>query len=189
MTILYQHYGSPESVILSLVPSYLGLRVNFREALYEDDELNDVDNYTIYPYEAAAVSFEIISVTPEPGGFPTYIDLECNDLTGGKGYRLIIAGGVIQDAQQTKYFTGGLRKEYTSVSVVPVIQTMRSTSLYEMQVVFSKPMDVNVDLLDESNWSFDKGLEVLSVTSLAPGVVALKTTKQTPSELYTLTVS
>ena len=182
-----EYYGAVY-LIDSVVPSYLALRINFIEAVYDDEELNDPDNYTITCIGSPAVTVGVISVTPEPGGAPTYVDLECTDLTHGKQYQVEIASGKIQDVGQTKYFLFGLSETYFGVSTMPAIQSLVSTSQYEMRVVFTKAMAVNDDLLNPSNWVFDKGLEVRSVASPSPGVVILTTTRQIPSELYTLTV-
>jgi hypothetical protein len=188
MTILYQYYGDPDKAILLLVPSYLGLRVYFSEPVYNDAQLRDPDNYSIFPYEALAVTNEVVSVTPEKEVAPSYVDLDCTDLTHNKEYRLHITEGVIQDAAQTKYFEGGMIDNFIGVSVFPTVQSIRATSQYEMQVIFSKPMAITSDLLDPSRYFFNNGLSVRSVSSLSEGVVLLSTTKQTPSELYTLTV-
>lgn len=183
-----EYYGGVY-LVDSVVPSYLALRVNFAEPVYDDEELNDPDNYTITRIGSPAVTASVVGVSPEPGGSPNYVDLECTDLTHGKQYQIEIASGKLQDAGQTKYFTFGLDATYFGVSTTPEIQSLLSTTEYEMRVVFTKAMAVNADLLDPTNWVFDKGLTVRAVSSPSPGVVLLTTSKQVPSELYTLTVS
>lgn len=176
-------------VISSLEPSYLGLRVHFSEEVCDDDGLRNPDNYNISSCNDDSESLKVIDVSPEKSEYPTYVDLECTDLKDGKIYRLNIIEGAIQNASQTKKFVGDITETYTGVSLAPIIQSLKALSSTEIQVVFSKTMNVNSDLLNPKRYVFDKGLKVIKVISPSPGVVILTTTKQFPSELYTLTVS
>jgi len=179
-------YGS--LLISSVVPSYLGLRINFSVAVHDDAELRNPDNYSFTVLSAPAVGLYALSVTPESGGSPTYVDIECTDLTDGESYQVTIAGGVIQNVTMTAYFPSS-SDSYIGVSTNPTVSSITATSSTEMMVIFSKTMAVNSELLDTTKYTFTNGLTVRSVESVSPGVVKLTTSKQIPSRLYTLTVS
>jgi len=176
---------------LVCTPSYLGLRVTFPQTMFDDDALRDPASYAISPTEGGAVSNYVLSVTPEEDTFPvthkSYVDLECTDLTHGKGYILEIAGSTLKDANEI--YVDANDGEFTGVSEIPDIQSLVAESETTMRLVFTKQMAITDDLLDPTRYVFDKGLTVQVVTSPSPGVVMLQTTKQTPSEYYTLTVS
>jgi hypothetical protein len=193
MTIVFNWYAPTVGFsIMSVEASYLGLRVYFSNPVYDDAELRNPNNYSIVGDDAVLTSeistAEILSVEPEDVESPTYVDLVCTDLTDGMSYLFTIVSGKIQDAGQENYMTSGNSVSYDGVSVLPYVQTVRAISETLMEVVYSKEMSPVGDLMDVESYSFDKGLIVREVIWVSPGVVHLVTTKQTPSELYTLTV-
>lgn len=175
--------------LASAVGSYLGLRVTYDEAMTDNDALRDPSNYSISQVAASGVnSAEVLSVTPEDVVNPTYVDLDCSDVTDGSVYKVTIVSGVMRTAMNVLVIAG-LDVNFVGVSELPSVQSIKAISLYEMEVVFTKEISPTSDVEDESRYSFDNGLQVRSVTIIAPGIVRLSTSRQTPSELYTLTVS
>ena len=176
--------------IFSVVPSYLGLRVIFDEPMNNNADLRNPDNYTIdvVSLSGAIDSASVISVTPEAVTNPMYVDLECTDLTHGKDYKVIIPSGVLITAMAVPV-AGICDVTYTGISELPRVQSVKSISETEMEVIFTKEVSPVSDVVVPSRYSFNKGLVVRIVTVVAPGTIKLTTTKQTPSELYTLTIS
>jgi len=180
----------PVPTIVELIPGYLSLRVVFDQEMIDDPELVNPDNYTIIANESGAIDVaSVISVTKEPDvDNPTYVDLEVQDLTDGKQYKLTITSGVLSGVGGSLVSPNNVAY-YMGDSELPAIQTLRSLSATEVEITFTKLMSPNSDLIDTSRYSFDKSLRVLEVTIVSPGIVKLKTSKQIPSEMYTLTVS
>ena len=86
MTIVFNWYGPAIPFgILRVVPSYLGLRIYFNQAAYDDAELRDPDNYTIDAIDGTPTdqvhNSDAWNVTPEDVTSPTYVDLDCTDIT------------------------------------------------------------------------------------------------------------
>jgi hypothetical protein len=194
MTILFNWYGPELPVaVLQLIPSYLGLRIIFSKAMTNDEALRNPEYYSIEAIEAVPSSqihnVDPWYVTPEPDvEYPTYVDLDCTDLTLGTDYRLTITPDVISTSLDELLTSGNNQGIYVGVSIYPYVQTVRPVSETVMEVIFNKEMSPIGDLLLASSYSFNKGLVVRDVTIIAPGTVHLLTTRQVPSELYTLTV-
>ena len=184
-------YG-PDLAIFELIPGYLSLRVVFLYPFVDDDELRNPRNYTITAVDAEPTTqihhSDVWEVTPEDIEYPTYVDLACTDLTHGKDYRLTITPDKITGMFGWKLINNNVG-DYAGVSLIPAIQSIRPISDTIMEVVWNKEMSAMSDIADASRYSFDKGLLVREVIIVAPGVVHLVTTRQTPSELYTLTVT
>lgn len=189
MTVGYNNYGElPYQVyIASVVPSYLGLRVNFNTAMTNDAALSNPRNYTITVQTPSSSSCGVISVTPEAVANPTYVDLDTSDVTHGSEYILTITPDQLTDTGGD-YLGGGNTVTYSGVSLMPEISSVTTLSNALIEVQFNKAMSLS-DISDVNTYSFDKGLGIISVTVISASVVRLKTTSQTPSELYTLTVN
>jgi len=194
VTIHFNWYApSRELGILSVVPSYLGLRIYFNDMMTDDVELRNKDNYSIVGSDSVPTSevhnSEVVGVVPEPDvNYPEYVDLECTDITHGREYTLTITPNKLL-SWDARPLVSNNTAEYNGVSVLPRVQTVRSISATLIEVIFTKEMSPTADILDVATYSFDKGLRVREVTIVAPGVVHLLTTRQTSSEIYTLTVS
>jgi hypothetical protein len=194
MTVIFNWYGPGIPFgVLQVIPSYLGLRVIFNQAALDDAELRDPDNYTIEAIDASPNEqvhhSDAWAVTPEDVADPTYVDLDCTDLTHGYEYRLTITPSRISNAGSTEQIIGNNTADYVGVSILPRVQTVRPVSDTIMEVIFTKEVAPIAGSIDPASYSFDKGLTVREVTIIAPGTVHLLTTRQVPSELYTLTVS
>lgn len=185
-------------IIDTVTPSYLSILVSFTHMMLEDDAYTDIVNYSITPNEVDAVTCEVISVTAVPySGVPidpppytssSSVILEVTDMTKDKEYLITIASNTIQGRNSEGYVVAPNNTEtFDATSELPIVQTIRSLTSYSMEVIFSKDMAFT-DLDNTSNYSFDKGLRVLGVEVVSPRTVNLTTTKQTSSELYSLTV-
>jgi hypothetical protein len=179
MTIVYSHYGVLGKTIDYLEPSYLGLRVYFTETMYDDSVLNNTATYAIAP-TGSGVSVTVLSVTPEAGGTPIYVDLVVTDCTHGEEYELTLPSGTLQDSGQTKFFTSGLTETYNGVSVAPNITGLTTPLFDRVTVTFSKAMTPNATLLSPASYVFDGGLTVSAVEITSSTVVTLTTSFQQP---------
>jgi len=192
MSTVFNWYA-PEAVfeILRVVGEYLGARVYFTQACTDDANLRNPEFYQILHAESEQVGFlDVYSVTPEDTEFPTYVDLECGDLTDGKDYELTIEDGKISKFDLSKTIDAPNNvAEYEGVSIFPQAISVQATSDQTMLVTFNKDMAPNDSLFDVGSYSFTGGLVTRRVTRISPGVVELLTSKQTPSVLYELTVT
>ena len=190
--IVFNWYG-PESVfqILRVVGEYLGARVYFTQPCLDDANLRNPEYYSIVHADSYLVGFlDVYSVTPEDTEFPTYVDLECSDLTDGKIYELTITDGKLSNFDQSKTIDAPNNvAEYEGVSIFPQMIDLQATSERTMLVTFNKDMSPTDPLFNPSAYTFTGGLIVYEVVRISPGVVELRTSKQTPSVLYELTVA
>jgi hypothetical protein len=177
--------------ILSVVHTYLNLRVNFNIPMLDDAELRDPSNYDITVTDpTTAYDFEATLVTPESGVTnPTYVDLTMTDCTGGKEYTLVITPDKLQSSTAQLLESGGNTAVFTGVTEDPDVLTAESVSLTQIRVTFSKTMAVNEEFKNPSNYSLTGGLQVRAVDVESESTVLLTTTEQTPGQLYDITVS
>ena len=191
--LLFSWYGEPFQPIAvdSATSEYLGVRVYFTDYVKNDAEVIDPDNYTITPNEAGAIEVGVISATLENyGAANEHVYLECQDMTQDKEYLVTVAPNKIQDVLGLGYVSAGNNTAtYDGVSVLPIVQTVTAVSDTIVDVTFSKAMSKTDDLRNATKYSFDKGLRVLGVTIISAWKVRLTTSQQSPSELYTLTVT
>lgn len=177
--------------ILRVVGSYLSARVYFTIPAKDDANLRNPEYYSIVHDESDQVGFlDVYSVTPEDTEFPTYVDLECGDLTDDKDYELTITTAKISNSDESKLLEEPNNVAvYEGVSIFPEVVTVQATSERTMLVSFNKDMSPNDSLFDAGSYTFTGDLVTQQVTRISPGVVELLTSKQTPSVLYELTVT
>lgn len=72
----------PESAVTATAQALSSTRVRmtFSDALVDKTELRDVANYSFDPF------LDVVSVTPEAGGDPTYVDIRTNEMLAGEDY-------------------------------------------------------------------------------------------------------
>ena len=190
MSIVFNWYGGNVPLgILSVVHTYLNLRVYFSAPVANNAALVDPDNYQInVGSPSQAYDFGAISVTPEDTLYPTYVDVEVTDCTGGEDYQLEITPGVIV-SQDQKYLGAGYNTaDFVGVTDDPVVLAAIPTSLSTVRVVFSKYMTQNPDLFEPSKYVWTGGLRTLRVEPETNSTVILTTSEQTPAGIYELTV-
>lgn len=77
---------------------------------------------------------------------------------------------------------------FNGVGAPPNLLLALATSATTVEVHFDEALKQTSALLSPLTWTFNLGLSVVEVLSIAGGVVTLKTSEQTPGELYTLTI-
>jgi len=118
----------------------------------------------------------------------TFVVLSVSDATDGKEYNLVIDDNVlILPVDPGPVYLNGFTENFFAVSDSPAIQTLSAISDSVIDIVFTKDMSLD-DLDNPVNYIFDKGLSVQRVEILSQRVVRLHTSRQTPAELYTLTL-
>lgn len=190
MTIIYQHFGEPDlgPGIDALIPFYLGIRVLFTDAMWNDTALIDIDNYSIIALQEDIVAIDIIDAEVEPDVVcPTYINLILSDSTNNGLYQMDIVPNVIQTCLYEPIIAN-VTAEFLGVTNIPEVLSVIATSRTTMRVVFTKVMALNEDLKNKLNYLFTDNLKVLKVEVDSMSSVILTTTPQIPAHIYELTV-
>lgn len=166
------------------------IRIEFDRGMLNDDRLVDYLNYTITP-TGGGIPLYYTELEPENRAEPTFVDIITSEMTDGEGYRVEIEasedgpvdteGIFVDPASNTESFTG--------IGTKPTIASVVAISENRADVIFSEPMEDNRGLRDASNYSFDKGLSVISVLEVDVDTVKLVTSDQIEGELYTLTIT
>jgi hypothetical protein len=190
MSIVFNWYGGEIPLgILSVVHTYLNLRVYFTAPVVNNAALRDPDTYQIeVDQPTVAYDFGGISVTPEDTLYPTYVDIEVTDCTGGEDYMLVIEPDVIVGQDSKLLGSGFNTAEFVGVTEDPVVLAAVPTSLRTVRVIFSKSMTQNQDLYNPASYVWTGGLMTLDVEEETNSTVILTTSEQTPSAIYDLTV-
>lgn len=175
---------------MPVTPDHLSLLINLNAQILNPSACENVDIYHITLVGSDAVTCSPVTVDDvyevTSGGVKTYVLLGVSDVTDGKEYNVTIDDNVLM-IDPTPIYLNGFTVNYFGVSQSPTIQTITAISDYIMEVVFTKDMNLE-DLNNEANYQFDKGLTIISVEIISQRVVRLHTSKQTPSEMYTLTI-
>lgn len=191
-TILYEHYGEPEIgfAVLEVIHTYLNLRVIFTKGCVNNAALLDPDNYSIIVADPTVdFDFGALSVTPESGAYyPTYVDLEVTDCTGGGEYELVVTPNVIMSQDSELLGSGVNSKEFIGVTEAPIVLAILSLSLTQVKVVFSKYMAQLEELYDPNNYVWTGGVRTLKVEADTNSSVILTVTTMIASQIYDLTV-
>lgn len=162
------------------------VRVYFDRPMKKNAALIDPTNYTITPDTVDGINVNVVSVTPQDVDEPNYVDLTVSEFTNGELYSMDVNGpvdpeSIPMDPLQANYSLLGQGK-------TPTVSSLVASSLYSFEITFSETMYENSFIKDPTNYSFDKGLQVLAV-KYQDNKVVLTTSEQTPGELYTLTIS
>lgn len=162
------------------------VRVYFDRAMEKNAALINPSNYSITPDTVDGINVTVVSVSPEDVDEPTYVDLTVSEFTDSELYSMNVDGpvdteNIPMDPLQADYSLLGQGK-------APTVSSLISLSLNSFEITFSETMYENPFIKDSSNYSFDKGLQVLAV-SYQDNKVILTTSEQTPGEIYTLTIS
>jgi len=174
----------------TVVPSYLGLKVNFSKGCKNDSELNAPNNYQItVSLPGSAFDFGTVSVIPEPDvTYPTYVDLEVTDCTHGEDYELVITPDKITAFDDELLTTGSNTKAFVGVSEMPEVLAAISLSLTKVKVIFTKYMEQTDRLYNPSNYMWTGGIRTLKVDKDTNASVILTVTDMSASQIYDLTV-
>jgi hypothetical protein len=190
--VIFNWYGPEEPFgILSVVPGYLSLRVNFTKPATNDSGLRNPENYNInVDVPSDAFDFGCVSVTPEDGvTYPTYVVLEMTDNTHGKDYELEITAASIQSFESDPIQDPYNKADFVGVSEMPAVLVTVPLSLTLMRVTFTKIMALKEDLYTPTRYAWtDSALTTLKVEEDTDSSVLLTTTLQVPGTIYELTV-
>lgn len=191
MTRYFNWYGAEQPFkILSVIPSYLGLRVIFSKPCVNNAAFRTPEYYQItVASPSTSFDFGCVSVTPESGvTYPEYVDLEMTDNTHGKDYTLVITSGMLE-AQDGTFLVAPLNTaDFVGVSEMPVVLATIPLSLTTARVVFSKIMSLKSELTNIALYVWTGGLRTLKAEIETDSTVLLTTTEQTPAGIYDLTV-
>jgi hypothetical protein len=162
------------------------IRIDFDQPVDINDALLDPDSYEIVALSVGAAELIVQSVeTPVGFIFPTFVELHVTEMTDGAIYTAKLVGPITGPDGSTAI---GNVESFAGEGAIPVVESVAAKDANTVEVIFSEPMLDNAAIRDPNNYSFDNGLSVASVESLATQKVVLKTTDQTPGILYTLTV-
>ena len=192
----YEHYGEPPVgfSILRVEHSYLNLRVYFSLGAMNNAALINPDYYKInVSSPTTAFDFGAISVTPEPDvTYPSYVDVEMGDCTGGATYEIDIEKNVIESKDSTPsnpdYLIGGNTMEFIGVTEDPEVLSVIPLSTTQVKVIFSKYMAQDDALFNQASYVWTNDVRTLKVEKDTNSSVILTVTEMTPSQIYDLTV-
>lgn len=177
--------------VIGAVQTHLKIRVLFDKPMKLDSALVNRGNYTVHSNTANAVDIVVISVTPGAGDEPEWVDLVVSEATSGGSYYVEVALAPYgpTDADGVPLDPANHQWGFLAVAEDPTIKSVIATSANTVEVTFSETMFDNGTIRDPSRYSFDGGLNVLSVSSFLKDTVTLVTDDQVPGQLYTLTVT
>ena len=165
-------------------------RITFGRGMLDNGALRSKYSYSLVPKFPTAVALSIVSVTPEAVTNPTYVNIETTEMTDGETYIATVNAisgptdpiGIGVDPANNSV-------EYFGIGIDPVIESVTSITANLVEVKFSVQMLDNSAIRDATRYSFNNGLNVLSVVSVVGDTVTLATDDQIPGLLYALTVT
>ena len=175
---------------MATTSTYLSLEVDTGIPLRNTNgELDNIENFIIAPVGADTITAGVRNiVSHDDDGGSTIFIFDTTDMTHGKEYSFtILDNKLILPVDPGPVYLVGFVENFFAVSELPVVQNVVPLGEQDMEILFNKDM-AYLDLDNPANYVFDKGLMVLSVRIVSPRVVRLTTSRQTPSELYSLTI-
>lgn len=170
--------------------SHLKIRVTFNQPMTNDSRLVSPANYVIAAV-ADGVSVFVTSVVPDPAStFPSFVDLNVNEMTDGEGYQIQVNPGASSPVSQAglPIIVGGSIVSFTGQGVNPTVVSVAGVDQNLVEIKFSENMLDNVPIRDPANYAFDGGLTVTAVLDVVGDTVRLVTSDQTPGLLYNLVI-
>ncbi len=184
------HLVTTVAVISAAPISATKIRITFDRAMLNDSKLRSVANYDFPPTGPTGAPLTVLSVVPEGVTEPSYVDVTTTEMTDGEGYTAQVQETTgPTDPEGVPIGVGAGSIAYTGVGVDPTIDSVAATGVNGVEVKFSEAMDDNVAIRDAARYTFDNGLNVLSVSDVDNDTVTLVTDDQIPGLLYTLTVT
>lgn len=184
-------FQTPPRVLGAVAINSLKIRVTFDQPMAKNSLLTALSSYLIFPLDSDTANVFINSAEAEAVDFPSYVDLNTTEMTGGKLYRLVVESGA--GAPQSRYGTPlnaiADTADFTGIGVRPTIKSVVAQSANRVDVIFSEPMFDNDAIRDADRYVFDNGLTVTSVLEVSGDTVKLATTDQVAGLLYTLTIT
>jgi len=170
------------------------IRIDFTNNVFKDSPgtfpgswaLTEPESYEITPVSPGAAHVVVQSVTlPVGQTYPSYVILDVTEMTDAAQYALSLVGNIVSIDNEP---AGAIPTYFYGVGDSPTVILVLAQSKNSVQVRFSEPLSVNSAVWDTSNYVFDNGLIVQEVTAVQGSIVTLKTSDQTPGQLYQLTV-
>ncbi len=109
-------------------------------------------------------------------------------MVAGGPYTLIIPNTTIAESVGGTVFLGSFSQPFTGAGATPVILITRVIDARTIEVTYDQAVN-KYDALNETNYSINNGLSVLSVAQVSTAIFTLTTTKQVDGTAYTLTAS
>ena len=168
------------------------IRITFDRGMLKDSKLTNVLNYIITPTGVGAPLY-YNEIVPENVVYPTCIDVLTTEMTNGVNYQCRIISGIGNngptDPEGTPIDPASDTYSFVGVGVKPTIAAVQAISQNRVDVIFSENMEDNTAIRDKTNYTFDKGLNVLDILEVVDNTVKLVTSDQDSGELYTLTIA
>lgn len=161
------------------------VRLNFSERLVNNAALRTPGNYAFVRGAGASAIYASKVVTPDEPA-PSYVDLECSEMTNGGTY-YATALNIVDHAGNP--IRNDSPPAFVGLGKAPSILSVKSTSKNRVDVVFSEVMKDNPDIRDKNKYAFNNGLTVLAVIGVNGETISLATSDQIPGQAYQLTVS
>jgi len=167
------------------------IRVTFDRGMLDNAALINLANYSAWPSTPEGAIIYLISVIQQQIPEPTWIELTTTEHTDDEEYTVAVETGATGpvDSEGVHLDSVHAAAGYDAIGIDPTIESVVSISENEVEVIFNELMEDNTAIRDINRYSFDKGLNVLAVQHVAADTVTLVTDDQTPSVLYTLTVT
>ncbi len=115
------------------------------------------------------------------------IVLSTTEMSHGSTYTLVMPNTTIANTEGVVYL-GPFTENFTGFGVSPTILITQVIDARTIDVVFSEPVN-KYDALNETNYSVNNGLTVVSVAQLSASIFRLTTSKQAVGTSYTVTAS
>lgn len=189
-TTAYARIVHPVEISSVVAYSVTRIRVTFDRPMKKNSDLTDVLNYTITPSSSWSAPVYFSEIVPEAIASPRYVDVVLDtEMTLNRSYGIEIETvdgpiGLYDDPLDASTNVG----HFYGFGVIPDILSVEAIGQNRVDVVFNEAMTDNLEIRNDANYTFDKGLSVLAVLGVSSDTVQLATSDQTPGELYTLTV-
>lgn len=161
------------------------IKIEFVSGAIVNDDLVNPSNYIFSEVSPGAANVVPVSVEiPFGVSSPSYVYIETSEHTDNAEYELTIGNNIIGN----NVLGGDYSFNYIGIGESPTVILVLAVAQDEVDVYFSENMKDNTSIRDANNYVWDGGLQTLSVLSVIDNVVTLKTSAQTESVLYNLTI-
>lgn len=165
------------------------IRIQFDKPMTNNPTLVLPSNYMVTTTEDDAATPLVLDVQPENVEHPTFIDLTITETTNTAEYLAEVNPLGPIDWNGAHVDPGANTSSFIGLGTKPSVESVVAVGENRIDVVFSEPMKNNPAIWDASKYTFDNGLQVISVLNVDSDTVQLVTSDQTPGTLYQLTVN
>lgn len=163
------------------------IRVVFDSEMLKDAQLTNKSNYTLGPLTPGAAPLYVNSITTENVTYPTFVELDCSEMTDGASYKVTVAN--VKDKNGIDIDPANDDANFTGLGTAPAVDRVVAIGTNRADVIFTEAMADNADLRNPAKYGFDQGLSILSVLDVVGDTVKLVTTDQDANKLYNLTIT